>query len=629
MIRASGILILDIDGRALFLKRGPVGDMAGMWCIPGGKLEEGEDALTAAVRETEEEAGYKANPKKLELLTRSAILDVDFTTFLLKGVAPFTPELGPAGAPEHTAWAWAPPDQAPEPLHPGCRISLARLTMDELGVARAIAAGELTSPQRYMNITLFAIRLTGTGAAYRDKHKEFVWRDPSIYLNEEFLARCNGLAVVWEHPPKATLDTKEYRKRSIGAIMLAFIKGDEVWGIAKVHDDEAASEMESEDLSTSPGVVLRDVDNIEFSMQGGKTLLVEGKPKLLDHVAICALGVWDKGGPPAGVLSQATGERAMADQTAANTGGDLAAAIKAGLEGVTGKMDAALLRLDSLEKARKDSEDEDKKTKEEEKADAARKDAAARFDAARKDRFGARKDGESDDDFKKRRDAEETAMCDALEKGGTPKDDARKDAARARKDWEDEEKKADAAKADAAKKDADKAKERADAALAGENATLKEQLAALTRTVTAMTVEPPAADRDAIAAAHARADTIGAMLGMRISQATPGETPSAYRKRILRGFLPHSPRLKDSGESIARCDDAALSAFEELVYGDATEAAKRADTAMVGQLIPILTRDAAGRTITTYRGDALFWMAPFMSEGNVCKINREPNPRRA
>ena len=67
--------------------------------------------------------------------------------------------------------------------------------LDELGIAKAIRDGALTSPQEYANLLLVALRITGTGAAYRSGANEFVWRDPSIYLNAEFLQRCNGLPV--------------------------------------------------------------------------------------------------------------------------------------------------------------------------------------------------------------------------------------------------------------------------------------------------------------------------------------------------------------------------------------------------------------------------------------------------
>jgi hypothetical protein len=176
--------------------------------------------------------------------------------------------------------------------------------MDELAIARAIRDGELTSPQRYMeSLLLVAIRITGTGAAYRPSIDEYVWRDPSIYLNPDFLERCQGLPVIWRHPKTNVLDSKEFSDRVVGAVMLPYIKGQEVWCIARIYDDQASDYIEQHELSTSPAVLCT---GKQYSIGEGKELLIEGKPELLDHIAILApleAGVWDKGGPPSGVES--------------------------------------------------------------------------------------------------------------------------------------------------------------------------------------------------------------------------------------------------------------------------------------------------------------------------------------
>jgi len=188
-------------------------------------------------------------------------------------------------------------------MHPGARVAIQRLSMNELDLARAMVKGELTSPQRYANVSLFDIRITGSGMAYRSKLKEHVWRSPDLYLNDDFLARCNGLPVVWEHPEKSVLDSKEYAKRIIGSVFIPYIKNDEVWAIAKIYDDEAIEQMTEEDLSTSPAIVLKDVENSKLVTDDGKTILVEKDAALLDHIAICSAGVWDKDGSSIGVRS--------------------------------------------------------------------------------------------------------------------------------------------------------------------------------------------------------------------------------------------------------------------------------------------------------------------------------------
>jgi 8-oxo-dGTP pyrophosphatase MutT (NUDIX family) len=293
-LKAAGILLRAPDGQILLLRR-TGRDHTDEWAFPGGGVEDGETAEECARRELLEETAltYKGN---LSLFARRIRDGVDFSTFIGE-VEKFPLTLNA----EHDRFLWADRDIALAhlPLHPGAALALQRLDMDELGIAKAIAAGELVSPQRYGNVLLVSIRITGTGAAYRQGIDEYVWRDPSLYLNDEFLQRCNGLPVIWEHPKGRMMDSKEFNNRVIGSIMLPFIKDDGVWGIAKIYDDESAEALSTEQWSTSPGVRLQ--TSVSKRLEDGSKLLIEGKPSLLDHVAICALGVWDVGGPPTGV----------------------------------------------------------------------------------------------------------------------------------------------------------------------------------------------------------------------------------------------------------------------------------------------------------------------------------------
>ena len=180
----------------------------------------------------------------------------------------------------------------------------------ELDVAKAIRDGKLPSPQRIGALWLFDLRITGTGASFRPQHDEYVYRPPEHYLNEEFLERCQGLPVIFEHPGKGMLDTDEFRSRSIGSIVLPYIptrdddehSTHDVWGIARIYDGDAAELMQTSHVSTSPAVSLGAAgDSKSLPMEGGSTLLIEGKPPYLDHLAVCTVGVWDKGDEPRGV----------------------------------------------------------------------------------------------------------------------------------------------------------------------------------------------------------------------------------------------------------------------------------------------------------------------------------------
>jgi hypothetical protein len=261
--------------------------------------------------------------------------------------------------------------------------------MDETQIAQAIRDGELASPQKFANSWYFALRITGTGAAYRQQLKEYVWRDSSLYLNDHFLARCNGLPVIVEHPPGLMLNSEEYADRNIGSVVLPFIpdgafleanskaKPEEVWGVARILDERAARYMRDHVSSTSPAVVFKDPDdNDTVTMEDGKHLLIEGKPTLLDHLAICELGTWDKQGPPSGV-DVSNGEGGMAEEDKkeekmeedarddANSSDTKLDKILAHLDSAHKKMDAHGKRMDDLSK-RMDAYDSKKDDTEEE-----------------------------------------------------------------------------------------------------------------------------------------------------------------------------------------------------------------------------------------------------------------------
>lgn len=322
MIRAAGILYVAPTGHVLLVRRT---DGQG-WAFPGGGIEDGESAENAARREFFEETGeeFKGSlilwtrraspvsapiPNTVEGVPSAVGEEVDFTTFLAKGEA-FVPKLNE----EHDAYQWI--DRAfamtSTALHPGIPVALHRFDMHELDIARAIQSCELTSPQRYENLLLVAIRITGTGVAYRGAYDEFPWRDSSLYLTPEFLARCNGLPVILEHPKKNVLNGKEFKDRIVGTVFLPYILGDEVWSIAKIFDEEVAGMLEVEKMSTSPGIVC---GGTKFKMRDGTNLLIEDMPKLVDHLALLYAdpdedgngptgeGVWDKGAGMAGVES--------------------------------------------------------------------------------------------------------------------------------------------------------------------------------------------------------------------------------------------------------------------------------------------------------------------------------------
>ena len=495
--------------------------------------------------------------------------------------------------------------------------------MTELEAARLIAEGKLPSPHKFSNMTLFKVRVTGTGMAYRDSLDEYVWRDPSLYLNDEFLARVGGLPLIWEHPERGSLNSDEFADRVIGTCMFGFIEGNDVWAIARVYDDEAIKLMSEDQLSTSPGVVFGPKDgNISKTNDEGDTLLIEGIPSTLCHLAVCERGVWDVNQDPHGVqndlLPPTEGPSGMAEEEkkadAEKSRHDAAMnekldAIMDAFKSMKDSHDRIDARLDAYENDRKDKARHD--AEEKEKSDA-RKDAEKDcMDASKED---AKKDMKKDSE-EKRADKEFGEWAKEEEKEPEHKEDKkRKDA---RKDAEEEapEDKKKEKEEEKAEKEEEKPDARKDSAMsreAEELKAIKAQLAAMQSQIRGFTAEVDGTERDALAAAQSRFDAVAAMLGDRAPAPMPGETSLAYRRRVLKRIAPHSPRFKDS--RFDGLDANTMTVVEDQVYADATTSARQTIQAKPGVLVPVVER-IGGRDITRYHGDPGAFFAPFVSGG--------------
>jgi len=113
----AAIACILADGKALLVKRSPDSVHGETWGFPGGKIEPGESALDAVIREIYEELRYP-------VLNRVDFVadDGEVVTYVIR-VAPFTPTLNN----EHTAYLWAGLDELPAPMHPGCEERLRKI----------------------------------------------------------------------------------------------------------------------------------------------------------------------------------------------------------------------------------------------------------------------------------------------------------------------------------------------------------------------------------------------------------------------------------------------------------------------------------------------------------------------
>lgn len=503
----------------------------GTWCQPGGTVEPGELPIDAARREVLEEVGYQYDGP----LTPHSVYG-DYLTFRAEVPERFEAKLND----ESLAAGWFHIDDLPKPLHQPFAEMLAQQALNETEVAALIADGTLSSPQFFINMWMYAIRVTGTGVTWRSADQQMAFRNPDDYLTPEFLQRVAGVPLIWLHPEKNKLDSDEFAKRVIGTLTNSWVADNgEVWAIARVYDAEAAEIMATRQLSTSPTVTFSEMQDSIIKIDG-QPLLVEGSPVLLDHVAICEQGVWDKLLAPTGVKSDSIpNEAEKMDE-------------EKFVELFNKCMDARMAKADSEAadlKAKADAEEAAKK----EKADAEAKEAE-----------------------------EAKAKADAEEKAAKEKADA------------EAKEKADAEEAERM------AKEKADSELRQEIADLR------SRIPTELSDE----ERNEVADAQVKADSVFSCFGKRAPVPLSGEKPLAYRRRLMIQLQEHSPDFK-SVDLSSIADSALLSVAEKTIYADAQKSASL--SVGPGMLREIKRADATGRQISTFEGDPAATWAPFQS----------------
>ena len=566
----AGVMFRTPEGEVLFLKRS---DRHGEWAFPGGKIEAGETPQQAATREASEEIGRRPENLGEPIATTEIPNGRGLFAVFEAQCERFDPILNK----EHLDFIWATPDKAPAPLHPGVAEMFEEMNKNaagadanaassepffdetkekphiptELDVARAIASGDLPSPQMLANSALFDLRISGTGAAYRAGLKEYVWRDPSIYLNDEFLARCNGLPVVWRHPETRVLTSEEYGKRSIGTIIFPHIKGDEVWGVARIFDEGAIESLSSGSLSTSPAVDFGDPSqNQMLRLDEGEKAVVEGIPTLIDHLAVCKEGVWDKGGPPTGVRVDSQETFMEPDTEQKVDAAPTEAAPPA--DPMMAKLDAIMNGMGEMKTAH--------------------------------DAFCARMDA-----LEGKNPMNENPIVAA----SAPVEPSRADESKEPKDEPKSEPKADA---------------RADAA---DVAEIKKQLAEVVeknRELEARLTPRPAAEEDELASIQARADAVFEAHGERAPRPMDAETPIKYRCRLAGLLKRHSPAFKDFDFSEIK-ESKNIAGIEGVIYADAMRAANNPADLPEDRLIErTRVNPKTGQRITEFFGKNTFIM---------------------
>ena len=156
--------------------------------------------------------------------------------------------------------------------------------------------------------------------------------------------------------------------------------------------------------------------------------------------------------------------------------------------------------------------------------------------------------------------------------------------------------------------------------LAKENAILRDRLASVEVGVKSLSRELSHEEKDALAMAQSRADSLFLSLNEKLTAPLFGESPTSYRKRLASRLQKYSPKLKDVKlDSIS--DAATFEILEREIYADAAAASSSPAFLPEGKLFPEKITDFAGRVCTKYRGDIKAAFSPWVQRSVPFRVN--------
>lgn len=139
------------------------------------------------------------------------------------------------------------------------------------------------------------MRLTGLGLAERiiDNKAMIFNRTKENFATDDFMKIYASVPICIQHPTNENGEFEplgfKHASSIIGNAIHSFLRDDEIWIIARIHDLEAVNLLLSEDISTSPYFISKEVQHeIEDDV------IYNEIPLICNHLAIVDKGFWDK-----------------------------------------------------------------------------------------------------------------------------------------------------------------------------------------------------------------------------------------------------------------------------------------------------------------------------------------------
>lgn len=139
------------------------------------------------------------------------------------------------------------------------------------------------------------MRLTGLGLAERiiDNKAMIFNRTKENFATDEFMKIYASIPICIQHPTNESGEFEplgfKHSSSIIGNAIHSFLRDDEIWIIARIHDDKAVCALLGGDYSTSPYFISKEVQHeIE------NDVIYNEIPLICNHLAIVDKGFWDK-----------------------------------------------------------------------------------------------------------------------------------------------------------------------------------------------------------------------------------------------------------------------------------------------------------------------------------------------